>query len=37
MEKCIITREAVEEGQAPELVLRTRQLPVVDVEELLAE
>jgi len=37
VEKCIITRQTVEERTAPQLVLHTRQLPVVDAQELLAE
>jgi len=37
VEKCVITEDCVTKGQPPQLVLRTRQLPVMDAEELLAE
>ncbi len=37
VEKCVITKETVEKNLPPQLVLRTRQLPVMDAEDLMAE
>jgi len=36
VERCIITQETVENHTPPQLVLRVRQLPVIDAEDLLA-